>query len=110
MLRTFPGITAEVIKARLANRMERQRRVLYRGAPPAAWFVVDEVSLYRRVGSDEVMAGQCARLAEAASMANVTVQILPAVEHPAGACCPECSVPSWRSATGPPSHEHAWKG
>jgi DNA-binding XRE family transcriptional regulator len=85
MLRTFPGITAEVLRARLASRMERQRRVLYHRDPPAAWFVVDELSLYRRVGSAEVMAEQCARLSEVASLANVTVQILPAVEHPAGA-------------------------
>jgi hypothetical protein len=30
--------------------MERQRRVILRDIPPAAWFVVDELALCRLVG------------------------------------------------------------
>jgi transcriptional regulator with XRE-family HTH domain len=85
LLRTSPGATAEVVATRLTARMERQRRVLYRDDPPTALFIVDEVALYRMVGSPEVMAQQCAHLAEAASLPNVTVQVLPAVAHPANA-------------------------
>ena len=65
--------------------MERQRRVLMRDDPPRAWFVVDQLSLYRQVGSPDVMEGQMRRLAEVAAMPNVTVQVLPAVAHPANA-------------------------
>jgi hypothetical protein len=66
--------------------MERQRRVLLRDDdPPAAWFVVDEMALYRKVGSAEVMAAQMRQLAAVAAMAKVTVQVLPAVAHPANA-------------------------
>lgn len=85
LLMTARGVTSEIIAARLANRMERQQRILYRDDPPDAWFVIDELSLYRRVGSAEVMAAQCAHLAEVAQLPHVTMQILPAVEHPAGA-------------------------
>jgi transcriptional regulator with XRE-family HTH domain len=85
LLRTSPGATAEVIASRLASRMERQRRVLFRDDPPRAWFILDEVALYRRVGSPLVMAEQCAHLADVASLPNVTIQVMPAVEHPANA-------------------------
>ena len=85
LLETSLGATAEVVAARLAARMERQRRVLLREDPPLASFVVDELSLYRCVGSPGVMAAQCAHLAEVAVMPNVTLQVLPAVAHPAGA-------------------------
>jgi transcriptional regulator with XRE-family HTH domain len=86
LLRTSPGVTAEVVANRLAARMERQHRVLYRDDdPPAAMFILDEVALYRMVGSPAVMVGQCAHLAEVAGQPNVTVQVMPAVAHPANA-------------------------
>jgi hypothetical protein len=85
LLETLPGAGVEVVESRLRSRMERQRRVLLRDNPPQAWFVVDELSLYRCVGSPQVMAGQMRHLAEAAAMPDVTVQVLPAVAHPAGA-------------------------
>jgi transcriptional regulator with XRE-family HTH domain len=81
----LPGVTADVVSARLASRMERQRRVLMREDPPQASYVVDHTALYRCVGSAEIMAGQMDRLAEMASMPNVTMQVLPAVAHPATA-------------------------
>jgi DNA-binding XRE family transcriptional regulator len=85
ILRTLPDATPEVVVGRLAGRMARQQRILYRDDAPAVWFVVDELSLYRRVGSPEVMAGQMRQLARIARLPNVTVQIFPAVEHPANA-------------------------
>jgi Domain of unknown function (DUF5753)/Helix-turn-helix domain len=83
LLGTLPGATAEAVATRRANRMARQRRVLLRDDPPAAWFVVDHAALYRLVGSAEVMAGQVRRLAAVADLPNVTMQVLPAVGHPA---------------------------
>jgi hypothetical protein len=85
MLSTVPGVSDEVVAARLRSRMERQRRVLMKDDPPSVWFVVDQLSLYRRVRSPEVMAAQCAHLTEVAAMPNVTMQVLPAVAHPANA-------------------------
>jgi hypothetical protein len=83
MLSTLPGATAEAVAARLANRMERQRRVLYRDDPPSACYVVDHTALYRCVGSAEVMAAQMSQLLAVAAMPNVTLQVLPATAHPA---------------------------
>jgi hypothetical protein len=85
MLETAPGVTAEVITARLASRMARQVRVLMRDDPPSVCAIIDHAALYRLVGSAAVMVSQMARLAEVAAMPNVTLQVLPAVAHPAGA-------------------------
>jgi hypothetical protein len=75
------GVTEQVIAARLAARMERQRRVLHRADPPTVTALVDHTALYRLTGDPEIMAGQMRRLAEIAEMPNVTVQVLPAVAH-----------------------------
>ena len=82
LLRTYPGVSDEVVAARLVNRMERQRRVLMRDDPPLTWFLVDQLSLYRLVGSPEVMATQMRHLRDVAASPNVTLQILPAVANP----------------------------
>jgi hypothetical protein len=82
MLAVHPGVTAEVVSARLASRMARQQRVLYRDDPPLTAFVVDHAALYRLVGSAEVMAEQCAHLADVASLPYVTLHVLPAIAHP----------------------------
>jgi hypothetical protein len=68
LISTLPGVTGDTVAARVAARMERQRRVLYRADPPRAWFIVDELSLYREVGGREVMARQVRHLAEAAAL------------------------------------------
>jgi hypothetical protein len=65
--------------------MERQARVFRRDDPRSVVAVIDHAALYRLVASPEVMAGQCRRLQEVASLANVTVQVLPAIAHPATA-------------------------
>jgi transcriptional regulator with XRE-family HTH domain len=80
-----PAVAAEVVASRVASRMERQRRVLMREDPARTSFAVDEVSLYRCVGSPEVMAEQMSRLLEVAAMPHVTMQVVPAVAHPANA-------------------------
>jgi transcriptional regulator with XRE-family HTH domain len=85
MLETVPGVTDEQVTARLTNRLERQKRVLHREDPPDAWFVVDQLSLYRRVGSPPIMIEQLRHLADVASLPNVTLQVLPAIAHPANA-------------------------
>lgn len=82
VLSVAPGATVEQVTARLASRMERQRRVFQRGNSPSVWFVIDEVALYRRAGSPEVMAAQMARLLDVAAMPRATVTVMPAVVHP----------------------------
>jgi transcriptional regulator with XRE-family HTH domain len=82
VLSVAPGATAEKLSARLASRMERQRRVITRDDPPSVWFVVDEMALYRRVGSPAVMAQQMRHLANVAALAHVTLTVMPAVVHP----------------------------
>jgi hypothetical protein len=79
------GTTPEAAAVRLANRMERQRRILLREDPPDLWFVIDQLSLYRQVGSTEVMAAQMRHLRDVAAMPNVTLQVYPAVSNPANA-------------------------
>jgi transcriptional regulator with XRE-family HTH domain len=85
LLATLPGVNHEAVAARLAHRMQRQRRVLMRDNPPSARFLVDELALYRCVGSAEVMATQLRRLLELAAMPRIIVQVLPAIAHPVNA-------------------------
>jgi hypothetical protein len=62
LLSTSAGATEETIERRLRSRMDRQRRVLLREPdPPLTFFVVDEIALYREVGSTEVMAERATR-------------------------------------------------
>jgi transcriptional regulator with XRE-family HTH domain len=85
LIAAVPRTSPETAAARLASRMERQRCVLMREETPSAWFIVDELSLYRQVGSPDVMAAQLAHLSAVAAMHTVTVQVLPAVAHCANA-------------------------
>jgi transcriptional regulator with XRE-family HTH domain len=82
MAAVYPGVSDEIVRARLSNRMERQRRVLFRADPPDTHVIVDEAALYRRVGSAEVMAEQMSRLLDLAALDHVRLQVMPAVEHP----------------------------
>lgn len=83
LLETWPDVTPDVVSARLASRMERQRRVLNRREPPMLRYIIDHTALYRLVGSAEIMAEQMARLLDVAALPNVTMHVLPAVAHPA---------------------------
>jgi transcriptional regulator with XRE-family HTH domain len=82
VLASEPGVSEEQIAERTAARMARQR-VLTREEPPApaAWLLIDEAALYRRVGSLATMLGQLRHLAAVASLPAVTVQIVPTVMH-----------------------------
>ena len=80
LLRTYPAVTDEAVTDRLASRMERQRRLFTRKVQ--AWFIIDELSLYRRVGSPEIMAAQMRHLSAMAAMPEVTLQVLPAIGNP----------------------------
>jgi hypothetical protein len=53
ILAVEPGVTDEEVGARLTARLARQA-VLTRDDPPAAWFLVDEATLRRCVGSTAV--------------------------------------------------------
>jgi transcriptional regulator with XRE-family HTH domain len=85
VLATFPAVTQETIAARLAARVERQQRVLARDDPPKVTFLVDELALYRQVGTAGEMAAQMRHLADTAAMPQVTIQVMPAIAHPANA-------------------------
>jgi transcriptional regulator with XRE-family HTH domain len=85
LIMAVPRVTSETVAARLTSRLDRQRRVLLRDDGPNAVFVVDEVALYRRVGSAAVMAAQLARVLEVARLPHVTVQVLPLIAHAANA-------------------------
>jgi DNA-binding XRE family transcriptional regulator len=85
-LETWPGVTEEQVTARLATRMARRERLVERQEdPPLINYIVDHASLYRLVGSPEIMAEQMRLLLELGALGHVTVQVLPAVAHPAGA-------------------------
>jgi transcriptional regulator with XRE-family HTH domain len=80
-----PHIAQQTADERLASRMERQQRVIGRDIPPAAWFIIDELSLYRQVGTPQEMAAQLRRILQVAASPKITVQVLPAVAHPVNA-------------------------
>ncbi|HZI77540.1 MAG TPA: DUF5753 domain-containing protein [Gemmatimonadales bacterium] len=80
-----PHISEETVSMRLASRMERQKHVMGRDNPPAAWFIIDELSLYRQVGTASAMAAQLRHLLGIAAAPKVTIQVLPAVAHPVNA-------------------------
>ena len=81
VLQTYPGVTSDVIEARLKNRLERQRQLLREDGPTIV-LLVDQGALYRATGSTQIMAAQCQRLIEVATLLTVTLQIVPPVAHP----------------------------
>ncbi len=85
LLRTSPGASDETVAGRLRARMERQRRVILRDIPPAACFVVDEMALYRLVGTPAVMTAQLRQLAPSPRCPTSPSRSCPAVAHPANA-------------------------
>lgn len=85
LLSTYPGVTPEMIDSRLAARMERQKRVLFRDNPPLTTILVDEVVFYRFTGSAEIMTVQLDHMLTVAALPHVTLQVLPLVAHCANA-------------------------
>lgn len=82
LLATMPGVTPEVLERRLVGRTNRQQRMLYRPDPPEVWILVDELALYREVGSPEIMAEQLSHLLDVAALPDVTLLVVPAKGHP----------------------------
>jgi hypothetical protein len=84
LLRTFPGVTEEQVKARLDARMARQKRVLGREEDvPVITAVIAKTALDCLVGSPEIMASQMRKLVEVAALPNVTLAVLPNIGHSA---------------------------
>ena len=71
----FPAASEEELDRRAAFRMERQA-VLQRPRPVRLWAVLDETVLRRPVGGRAVMRAQLERLAEAAALPHVSLQVL----------------------------------
>ena len=67
---------ADEIERRVALRVKRQD-VLNRPDPPRVWAVMDEAVLRRPYGGAAVMRAQLRRLAEAAELPHVTLQVVP---------------------------------
>jgi transcriptional regulator with XRE-family HTH domain len=80
LLSVHPDVTDEVVSTRLAGRMSHQRRLFERGMPML--FLVDQLALYRLVGSPQAMTAQLEHLITAAGSPRVTVQVVPAVAVP----------------------------
>ena len=75
----FPGVSKDQVDDRVANRMARQQRVLYRENPPTAHFLVDITSLQRMPASFRT--AQLCHLLETAALPNVTIQVVPVCWH-----------------------------
>ncbi|PYC81338.1 transcriptional regulator [Streptomyces tateyamensis] len=65
---------ADTADERLAERMKRAE-LLTADDPPYVWAVIDEVSLRRRIGSDQDMAAQLDYLIDIAQLPNICLQV-----------------------------------
>ncbi len=79
----LPHATPDEVENRVRARIERQA-LLTREDPPRFWAIMDEAAARRQVGGRKVMATQLGKLREAASLPNVTIQVIPfeAGAHP----------------------------
>jgi hypothetical protein len=69
LLSVHPDVADEVVGTRLAGRMARQKRLFARDVPML--FLIDQLALYRLVGSPEIMAAQLQHLVTMASRPRV---------------------------------------
>ncbi|MEU8177553.1 helix-turn-helix transcriptional regulator [Microbispora hainanensis] len=74
--RMLPRISPETLDRRVEARIKRQER-LTEPEPPRYWAFIDEAALHRVVGGAKTMHAQLERVAEAADLPNVTVQVIP---------------------------------
>ncbi|HUZ51100.1 MAG TPA: helix-turn-helix transcriptional regulator [Streptosporangiaceae bacterium] len=74
--RGMPTATRDEIQRLVEARMSRQA-ILTRDPPLRLWTIVDEAALHRPVGGRDVMRAQLERLAEAAELPHVTLQVVP---------------------------------
>lgn len=82
VLKTRPETADDIVKERLAARLERQA-ILYRSDPPPPRMIslITEQALYANIGGPAVMAAQTEHLLELAQMPRITIQILPDQAH-----------------------------
>jgi transcriptional regulator with XRE-family HTH domain len=71
------GEDPDRVEELVAARIERQQ-ILNGSNPVALWAVLDEAVLHRRVGSEEIMHRQLARLIEQGRQQHISIQIVPA--------------------------------
>ena len=73
----LPTAGKEEIDGLVQARISRQEGVLARDKPLRLWAIVDEAVLHRRVGGAVVTKAQLARLAGAAELPHITLQVIP---------------------------------
>jgi len=72
-----PDVDDDQIERRVHVRMARQALPTRATAPPTADVILNEAILRRPVGGPQIMAAQLERLADSASLPNVSVRVLP---------------------------------
>jgi transcriptional regulator with XRE-family HTH domain len=72
-----PDAAETDVELRVRGRLNRQKLITDETNPPEYWAVLDEAVLQRTVGGPEVMREQLKRLVEAATLPNVTLQVVP---------------------------------
>jgi transcriptional regulator with XRE-family HTH domain len=73
---SLPQIDDHVLDERVAARITRQE-IITRESPPHFWSLVDESSLRRRVGSNQIMRDQLKGMVDLAAIPNMTLQVVP---------------------------------
>jgi transcriptional regulator with XRE-family HTH domain len=73
---SLPRIDDHVLDERVAARITRQE-IITRESPPHFWSLVDESSLRRRVGSNQIMRDQLKGMVDLATIPNMTLQVVP---------------------------------
>ncbi|CAL9437822.1 helix-turn-helix domain-containing protein [Streptomyces sp. enrichment culture] len=74
--RAVLGVEDGNVDEKVAARLERQR-ILQRDKPPALWVVLDEATLLREIGGQDIMRDQLAHLLTFAAAPWVQIQVLP---------------------------------
>jgi len=73
---SLPRIADHILDERAAARLTRQE-IITRESPPHFWSLVDESSLRRRVGSNQIMRDQLKGIIDLAAFPNLTLQVVP---------------------------------
>jgi transcriptional regulator with XRE-family HTH domain len=73
---SLPRIDDHILDERVAARIKRQE-IITRESPPHFWSLVDESSLRRRVGSNQIMRNQLKEMVELAAIPNMTLLVVP---------------------------------
>jgi hypothetical protein len=102
ILETNIDASPDDVEVRLVYRMGRQV-ALTQHDPVRLWAILDEDVLHRPVGGPEVMRAQLGRLADAAKMRNVTVQIVPRAVGAHGGMAVGFMVLDFAEDAGPPA-------